>query len=583
MNAFAGQTRSCTEAGIGAKNASLGAKPKWLALAQWFSFAVSFAILWMMCKGVFGWLVGSVFNEPREDMAHGWFIPLFTIALFWLKRHELRKVASTPSACALLLAIPGIALFLIGILGEQVRFSLVAAIWLVWVALYVSWGWRLAKESIFAVSFLLFTMPMSFLDVFTVKLRILIAAIASTLLNGLGIAVVRTGTGLRCLADGGFNLDIADPCSGMRSIFALTALTAAYAYLTQKTLRGKWLLFLCSIPLAMLGNLVRIFSIAIVATIFGQQVATGFYHDYSGYITFLVAVLAMVAVGEMLSRWLERGLTITKPSVKFARASSVKASWLSIIPLMILPVALLLAESHIRHAPAPVLESDSFIVDEMPELDGYVSRIPYFCQNENCMNVIECGIDEPAPEKCPRCGAAMDKVSLGERTVLPKDTRFVKCNYYDMLGNGWKVSIIVNGRSRQSIHRPEICLPAQGWSIEKGHIEEFDIGNGQTLAMHCMDVRPRTSSSGIRMGHGYFFINARQRAASHARRILISVRDRVFARRVVRWAMVTVSAEEALASTPRRREQTAEFLSALLPKITTIEFKEKGKRGENVR
>ncbi|MBR0057194.1 MAG: exosortase [Kiritimatiellae bacterium] len=541
-----------------------------LRLLQSATFAASLAILLAMCRPVFSWLTGSVFNEPREDMAHGWFIPLFTIALFWLKRRELRAAAAAPSPAGVLLMLPGLACFAFGSLGDQVRFSHVGAIWLLWAILYAVWGRALAREAAFAVAFLLFTMPMGFLDIFTVKLRIVTAAVAATLLNGLGIAITRVGTGLHCLAGGGFNLDIADPCSGMRSIFALTALTAGYAYLTQKTMRGKWLLFLCSIPLAMLGNLARIFSIAIVAAAFGQQIATGFYHDYSGYVTFLVAVLAMIAIGDLLHRLLD------KPSAprhaddiqsSSPRANPAPHPFAASAILTAIPVILLASHISILRAPPPYQEGDEFIASSLPVLDGYSAHIPYFCQNEHCLASVECDFGEAPPAKCPRCDGPLDPVSLGEHDLLPADTRIMKCNYYDTLGNGWKVSVVVNGRSRLSIHRPEICLPAQGWSIERGHIENFPLAGGESLAVHCMDVRPRASSSSQRMGHGYFFVNPRQRAASHFRRIFISVRDRALARRVTRWAMVTISADEPLASTERRRDDTAAFLSALFPRV----------------
>ena len=81
----------------------------------------------------------------------------------------------------------------------------------------------------------------------------------------------------------------------------MTALTAVYAYLTQPTLVRKWLLFLCSIPLAIVGNMARIITIALVAQAFGQELAVGIYHDYSGYVVFAVAITLMVAVGALLS------------------------------------------------------------------------------------------------------------------------------------------------------------------------------------------------------------------------------------------------------------------------------------------
>ena len=549
-----------------------------LRIFQAVSLAVSVAILLSMCRDVFLWLAYAVFLEPREDMAHGWFIPVFTLALFWLKRRELKAAAGTPSFAGLLLTLPGIFFFLVGSLGDQLRISHVAAIWLLWALLYAVYGRAFARLAAFPVAFLLFTMPMAFLDFFTVRLRIVIASLSTFLLDGLGIPMTRIGTGLYCPIGQGFNLDVADPCSGMRSIFALAALTAGYAYLTQKTLRGKWLLFACSIPLAMLGNLARIFSIALVAVAFGSKTALGFYHDYSGYVVFLVAVMAMVAVGEAIARLfsgktaggkIENGKCASESGCLQHGESQISnlKSQISffVVPLVLLPLIFAATAFHIRHAPPRVQESDSFVAQALGPLDGYTVRYPVFCQSENCLDSIELEDLADMPEKCPKCGAKIDTRSLGENDLLPADTRILKANYYDLLGNAWRVSIVVNGHSRMSIHRPEICLPAQGWSIENGTIETFRLNDGENLAMHCMDVRSRSSVSASRLGHGYFFVNPRQKAASHLRRILVSVRDRAFAGRIVRWAMVTLSSEEPFASSPARKEQTEEFLSALMP------------------
>jgi hypothetical protein len=337
----------------------------------------------------------------------------------------------------------------------------------------------------------------------------------------------------------------------------------------------------------MLGNLARIFSIALVAAAFGSKAALGFYHDYSGYVIFLVAVMAMVAAGEAISRLFGGKANAAAESAEHASTHVdgsanpsfvLRPSSFVIAPLALLPVLLAATAFHVKHAPPRHQESDAFVADSLRPLDGYTVRYPVFCQNENCLATLELDDLADQPEKCPKCGAKIDTRSLGENDLLPRDTRILKANYYDMIGNAWRVSVVVNGHSRLSIHRPEICLPAQGWSIEKGAIETFRLESGENLAMHCMDVRSRSSSDSTRLGHGYFFVNPRQKAASHLRRILISVRDRAFAGRIVRWAMVTLSAEEPFASSPRRREQTEEFLSALLPMV----FPEgNGKSGDN--
>lgn len=101
---------------------------------------------------------------------------------------------------------------------------------------------------------------------------------------------------------GAFSIDVAEPCSGMRSLFAMMALTAGYAYFTQPTWFRRGLLFVLSIPIAIFGNVMRILTIAAVASACSADFAMGFYHDYSGYVVFLTAVLLMVAAGGLITK-----------------------------------------------------------------------------------------------------------------------------------------------------------------------------------------------------------------------------------------------------------------------------------------
>jgi exosortase len=118
------------------------------------------------------------------------------------------------------------------------------------------------------------------------------------LLNWLGIETIHQGTAIYSCV---FHFDIADPCSGIRSLMALTTVTAAYGYVTQHVQWKRWVLFLSAMPLAVLGNVARVTSIALVAQVFGQELATKTYHDYSGYIVFSVALSTMVIIGFLLN------------------------------------------------------------------------------------------------------------------------------------------------------------------------------------------------------------------------------------------------------------------------------------------
>jgi exosortase len=173
-------------------------------------------------------------------------------------------------------------------------------------------GWPWAKELWFPCAFLLFMIPINFLDaVLAFPLRLFVAQVSSELLNLLGVGVYRIGTGIHSQMGRFSPLDVADPCSGIRSLVALTALTALYGYITMDVAWKKWVLFMTSIPLAVLGNLARITTVALVAQGFGEDLAMKIYHDYSGYIVFSLAILCMIAIGaglnvryaELIYRW----------------------------------------------------------------------------------------------------------------------------------------------------------------------------------------------------------------------------------------------------------------------------------------
>jgi hypothetical protein len=248
-----------------------------------------------------------------------------------------------------------------------------------------------------------------------------------------------------------------------------------------------------------------------------------------------------------------------------AVAAPVRVSPWRLAVLAVMPAAIVAMAAFMRSVPPPAEEPDDFLAHSLGPLPSYAAKYPYYCQDDQCGKVFEADSPDAIPPTCPTCGAATDAVSLGERTILPADTRFMKCNYYDWQGDVWRVTVVVNGKRRLSIHRPEICLPAQGMSIEGGHIAKFRLSDGTSLPIHCMKVRSRASASEMRMGFAYFFVSARQRVASHFGRIMISVKDRVFVRKVTRWAMVTISGEEPFDTTPERKAATDAFRSELRP------------------
>ena len=188
----------------------------------------------------------QVFSNPQEDMSFGWLVPIFSIYVLWTSRHDLKKSVGLPSVWGLLACLPCMAVALLGTRGLQVRMEQVGFVGLCVAIPWAFFGWRTAKLCFFPAIFLLFTVPLStFLDTVTIHLRLLASGTAFMALKGFGVEAVQQGTAIISQGEHPFNIDVAEPCSGLRSLFALMALTAAYAWHTQTTWLRRFLLFAC--------------------------------------------------------------------------------------------------------------------------------------------------------------------------------------------------------------------------------------------------------------------------------------------------------------------------------------------------
>ena len=265
---------------------------------------------------LFNWII-SQWMSSGGDFSHGWIMPLISAGVIWSKRKDLSLARSGYSYAGLLVLLLSLAVHWAALRAQQPRVSLVAMVGVLWGIPYFLYGRSVAKLLIFPCGYLLLCFTSYLLVSITLPLRLIASALSSVILNGFGITAIRNGTAIYSAAGGGFNFDVADPCSGLRSLVVMTALTAPYAYFTQKTTFKIWALFLLSIPLAMLANTTRIVTIALVAQAFGQDRAMALYHDYSGYLVFVVATLLMVSAGamlninykEMLIKWKENHLS----------------------------------------------------------------------------------------------------------------------------------------------------------------------------------------------------------------------------------------------------------------------------------
>jgi exosortase len=245
---------------------------------------------------VWGWRAWN----PDMNQEHSKIVPLISLGLVWFHRNEIRKAIKEPSNKGLIYTGIGIVLFVLSARCLQPRMGLTAVPFLLYGSVYYLWGKQVARIILFPCAFLIFTIPMGAVEQATNNLQFVITGAVAFLSNILGINIQAVGTTLTA-ADGTFNFEIAEGCSGIRSLTAMAMLTAVYVHLTQNRMWKKVVVFGCSAVFAVIGNIGRIFTVILVARYFDPNIAGGIYHDYSGFVFFPFALLAMLGLGKLVN------------------------------------------------------------------------------------------------------------------------------------------------------------------------------------------------------------------------------------------------------------------------------------------
>lgn len=279
----------------------------WLQTALFVAILTAAALLYIVRgsasnlesepQSIFRWIE---IQWRNDDFKYNWIMLILAAFVVYRKRDELRTAPKKPSALGMLVVLGSLALHVVGYHSQLPRASLVTVVGVAWGATYALWGWRFARLLLFPAGYTLLCFSSYHLTHFTWRLRLIASILSEFMLQGAGIQAVRRGTEIYSSAGGGFHFEVADACSGLRSLVVMTALAAPYAYFTLKGHWRKWSLFLLSIPLAMLANTLRIFTLALVAELIGMKLAMSIYHDFSGFLVFVIAILLLKGTASLL-------------------------------------------------------------------------------------------------------------------------------------------------------------------------------------------------------------------------------------------------------------------------------------------
>ena len=238
--------------------------------------------------------------NPEGDQSYGVMVPFIAMGLFYYHRTALKQAPPGGYALGLIPLGLGILLFVLSFRCLNPRMTLASTPCLLLGAVCFVWGRAAARVILFPCAFLVFMVPVGALVQATNNLQFIITGAVGKLSHLLGIAILAVGTTLTA-TDGSFNFEIAEGCSGIRSLMAMMMLTAVFVHLTQDRLWKKLVIFSCSLLFAIVGNIGRIFSIVLVAKYYDPKVAAGLYHENSAFLSFPLAIVAMLLFAKLVN------------------------------------------------------------------------------------------------------------------------------------------------------------------------------------------------------------------------------------------------------------------------------------------
>ena len=240
-----------------------------------------------------------------DNYSHGFLIVPLALFFAWQRRDRLVAVAPAPDWRGLLLVGGGLLLLATGVAGAELFLSRISVVPVLAGMVLFLLGRAHLRVLAFPIAFLALMVPLPAIvfNQIAFPLQLLASTAGEMTLRGLGVPVLREGNMLELAA---LRLEVAEACSGIRSLVALLAVALTCGQLGGYSTARLWLLALATAPVAVVANAARVAGTGVAAHYYGAAAAEGFLHTASGALVFVVALAGVAA--------LDRGLRLL-PSV----------------------------------------------------------------------------------------------------------------------------------------------------------------------------------------------------------------------------------------------------------------------------
>lgn len=502
-------------------------------LVVWQPYAAGYAsfrlTLWQ--ELVIRWLT--------PNWQHGFLAPFMAGWLVWRQRLALSKLPMKGSLWGLTIMVVSMLFYFAGYKANNYYFGAFGLQWFIAGFVLWFWGWEQSKRLFFAWLILGFMWPLGFFEEgFAYRLRVIVVESVASILNWIHVDTIRDGTALVSApnAEAGraigqlFSLKVDGPCSGMRSLFALLMVSALFGYFSQKSLWRRLTIFACSLPLAIFANMIRVFILLVGAILFGQDFAVGneeqevtTFHFLAGIAVYLVALMGLQLVSSGMNLLLG-----TSPKSEKNEAKVLGSSL------------------DLKSKSLPRMLTQSFVLSGLVVLTLLVCRFsPETAAGDGAGVIME------LPVGIGRFIGDPQKPDKVEMELLPADTQLVKMRYRTFSAPESRdivnATLVLAGAERRSIHRPEVCLDGQGWTLIESRVLPVEIKPGQILEVKDLLIeRQWIDKDGtrkpLRAHYVYWFVGKDVTTPYNATQVWLSSWDNIARNVNHRWAYPSLTA-----------------------------------------
>ena len=236
-----------------------------------------------------------------DNYSHGFLIVPIAAYFAWERRTRVANTVGAPTLYGAVLIAASFLVLAVGVLGSEAFITRISMLGTLAGILLLFLGWQRSRVLAFPLLFLLLMVPLPALvfNEIAFPLQLLASRVGEFALNAFHIPVLREGNVL-VLAN--TTLEVAEACSGIRSLVSLLTLGIVFGYLSDPRGWVRTTIALSAIPVAVIANGVRVAGTGIAAHQIGPAAAEGFFHTFSGWVVFIVAFLLMLGCHRLLTR-----------------------------------------------------------------------------------------------------------------------------------------------------------------------------------------------------------------------------------------------------------------------------------------